>query len=115
MLRDRWMENLPEGEDRRVTNGLLHEIKDAGNSDGTKVIFLVIPSLEDIKSGTKLAEKYAAYFEGTNYSFPYNNIFTKSDYDNIPASKHFNNSGHFKFYQFAKAVIDKEIHIERSY
>ncbi|WP_367389507.1 hypothetical protein [Lewinella sp. LCG006] len=92
-----------------LTNTLLRAMKETTESNGAAFIVLGIPSPEDVIRQLDMEEAYGTHFAGTAYFFPDLAPFSRDDYDGVETRNHFTNSGHRKFYQFAKQVLRERL------
>jgi hypothetical protein len=84
-------------------------MKGTTESNGAAFIVLGIPSPEDAITQLDMEEAYHTHFVGMDYFFPDLAQFSRDDYDGVETRNHFTNSGHGKFYQFAKQVLCKRL------
>lgn len=95
--------------DTLCTNGLLQEIDQIGEENHIPVLYVGIPSPQDVDEQLDLEEKYGKYFYNSRHVFPSTSLFSVDDYDGMETANHFNNDGHYKFYKFAREVIKNEL------
>ncbi len=91
-----------------LTGRLISEIQTICNVNNTKLIFVCIPSPNDISKAKPLNEVYGKYFLGNNCYFPDVTSFNENDYDGKESSSHFNDAGHLKFSTFLEAVVSEQ-------
>ena len=81
----------------------LIELTDFAMKDSIPVLFSLIPSPPDVKSGVNLRKKYNFVFGKLSYAVPTGLI--SEDYDGMENANHFNNQGHRKYAAFLKTLI----------
>lgn len=104
-----WENNWRVEPNYQMTNTLLREMKETTQSHGARFLVLGIPSPEDVIKQRDMEEAYGTHFVGMDYFFPDLAQFSRGDYDGVETRNHFENSGHRKFYQFAKQVLRKQL------
>lgn len=104
-----WETGATAADDEVHTTRLLQEIDQIGKTNNIPVIYLGIPSPKDVEQNADLEDKYGKYFTQSRHSFPDGNLFSVDDYDGLETSNHFNNQGHFKYYQFAHEAIQQAL------
>ena len=87
-----------------IAHKRLSSIKKNADSAKIECVFVGIPSPSEVANNENLKEKYKTLFREINWYVPIN--LTEDDYDGMDISNHFNNSGHQKYAEFLKAVIE---------
>jgi len=87
------------------TNMELKRMNEFAKQNGTDMLFLLIPSVNDVMDQVNLWEKYGFAFEGLSWSYPDIKKFWVGDYDGLTIDAHFNNVGHLKYYFFLHDLL----------
>ena len=87
-----------------IAHKRLVAIQKTADSLDIDVLFVGIPSPEEIANNENLRDKYKSLFKEIKWDVPTN--LTKEDYDGMDISNHFNNNGHKKYAEFLKRIIE---------
>lgn len=87
-----------------ITYNHIKNIQACCDSVSVPCLFTIIPMPTEGIEGKSLNSKYKNFFREIPYYIPEN--FTQEDYDGTGVANHFNNTGHKKYAEFLKNVIE---------